>query len=73
MGHTNNVRYVVWALDALDYELVSRHPLKDVYISFIKETTQGQRVSLYRLDTPEGWFVDGRVEDKTVFCVRFVF
>lgn len=73
VGHTNNVRYVVWALDALDYELVSHHPLKDVYISFIKETTQGQRVSLYRLDTPEGWFVEGRVEDKPVFCVRFVF
>ena len=73
VGHTNNVRYIVWSMDALDFELVSRCPVKDIFISFIKETTLGQMVSLYRLNTPEGWWVEGRVEDKPVFCARFVF
>ncbi|MBQ4183754.1 MAG: hypothetical protein II652_02235 [Bacteroidales bacterium] len=73
IGHTNNVRYVVWAMDALDYGFVSRHPVKDIYISFIKETLPGQTVSLFSLETEEGWYVEGRVDDKPVYCVRFVF
>lgn len=73
IGHTNNVRYVVWAMDALDYDFVSGHPVKDLYISFIKETTPGQEVALYKAETPDGTYVEGRVEDKAVFCVRFVF
>lgn len=73
IGHTNNVRYVVWAMDALPYTLTSTKRPKDLYISFIKETTPGQQVELYRLQTEEGWYVEGRVDDKAVFCVKLVF
>ena len=73
IGHTNNVRYVVWAMDALPYELTSTKRVKDLYISFIKETTPGQKVELYRLAAEDGWFIEGRVEGKAVFCVKFVF
>jgi len=73
IGHTNNVRYVVWAMDVLPYEFVSTNRAKDIFISFIKETTPGQNVELFRLKTEDGWIVEGRVEGKAVFCAKFVF
>lgn len=72
VGHTNNARYVLWAMDALPYEQILSHPIRDLYINFIKETTPGQQVSIFRTVTPEGYDVEGRVEGKTVFVCRFV-
>ena len=72
IGHSNNVRYVVWSMDILPYEEVLKRPVKDLYINFIKETTLGQTVSLYRTQTEDGFFVEGRVDGKAVFTTRFV-
>ena len=69
IGHTNNVRYVVWAMDCLPYEEACE-PVKDLYINFIKETKAGETVQLYRLRTTGGWYVEGRVEGKTCFLVQ---
>ena len=69
--HTNNVRYVVWAMDCLPYEEACQ-PVKDLYINFIKETKAGETVQLYRLRTSDGWYVEGRVEGKTCFLVQIV-
>ena len=69
LGHTNNVRYVVWAMDCIPPEDALR-PLKDLYINFNKETRAGDKVQLYRLRTPEGWYVEGRVEGKSCFVVK---
>ena len=72
IGHSNNVRYVIWAMDALPYEEVLARPVRDLYINFIKETTLGQTVSLYRRDMEDGYYVEGRVDGKAVFTTRFV-
>jgi len=73
IGHTNNVRYIVWAMDALPYELTSTSRVKDIYISFIKETTPGQEVELFRLREGDAWTVEGRVDGKPVFCAKLLF
>ena len=73
IGHTNNVRYIVWAMDALPYELTSSRRVKDIYISFIKETTPGQQVELFRLMEGDSCTVEGRVEGKAVFCAKILF
>ena len=77
IGHTNNARYMVWAMDSIDYETASACRVKDVYINFNKETTPGTSVQLYRLKTEEDgalvWYVEGRVEGKSAFCVKMVF
>ena len=70
VGHTNNVRYVVWAMDCLPLE-VAEGALKDLYIVFNKETTFGEKVALYRLKEGNAWYVEGRVEGKTCFAVKF--
>ena len=77
IGHTNNARYMVWAMDCLDYETVSTRRVRDAYINFNKETTPGVTVQLFRLKTEEDgalvWYVEGRVDGKSAFCVKMVF
>lgn len=69
IGHTNNVRYVVWAMDCLPYQEACR-PVKDLYINFIKETKAGETVQLYLTRTPGSRYVEGKVEGKTCFVVQ---
>ena len=69
IGHTNNVRYVVWAMDCLPYEDAVK-PMKDLYINFNKETTHGETVQLYRLRTLDAWYVEGRSGGKSCFVVK---
>lgn len=71
-GHTNNARYVVWAMDCLPPE-VTQKPLKDLYINFIKETISGDAVSLCCSCDADAWYVEGKVEDKTCFLVKMLF
>lgn len=77
IGHTNNARYVVWSMDCIDYAMASGRRVKDVYINFNKETTPGTVVALYRLLMEEDgnpvWYVEGRVDGKSAFCVKMVF
>ena len=77
IGHTNNARYMVWAMDCIDYETVSGRRVRDAYINFNKETTPGTTVQLFRLKTEEDgamvWHVEGRVDGKSAFCVKLVF
>lgn len=68
-AHTNNARYVVWAMDCLPQEAV-RTPVKDLYINFIKETVLGDNVQLFTLHEGNAWTVEGRVDDKTCFLVK---
>ena len=74
LGHTNNVRYMVWAMDALDYQLVTSRNVSDVEINFNKETLPGEEVEVYRCPCgDDAWYVEGRVDGKNVFCVKITF
>ncbi len=76
-GHTNNVRYVDWAMDCLDPAYLAEHPVKEVFINFNKETRAGDVVSMSLHEEYVGddhiFFVEGSVEDKQSFCVKIVF
>ena len=72
-GHTNNARYVVWAMDCLPQEVTAGGPVKDLYINFIKETVPGDNVQLYSTQEGNAWYVEGRVGDKTCFLVKMEF
>lgn len=69
IGHTNNARYVVWAMDCLPLE-VAQQSVKDLYINFNKETTAGETVSLFRVQEGNTWYVEGRVDGKSCFVVK---
>jgi acyl-ACP thioesterase len=67
--HTNNARYVAWAIECLPFEESTR-PIKDLCINFNKETKEEDCVQLYRLYSGDTCFVEGRVDGKSCFVVR---
>lgn len=69
VGHTNNARYAVWAMDCLPMD-VAVQPVKDLFINFNKETTVGENVQLYRVQDGNAWYVEGRVDGKSCFVVK---
>lgn len=69
IGHTNNVRYVVWAMDCLPME-VAKQPMKDLYINFNKETTAAETIQFFRVQEGNAWYVEGRHEGKSCFVVK---
>ncbi len=76
-GHVNNVKYVVWALDVLDYDLVSKYPIKELLVNFDSEVLPGQSVDLYRIvEQAEGstvCYIQGKVDGKPSFSVKINF
>ena len=72
--HANNVKYTVWALDALPEELVYEKQLKELTINFNREVRPGETVELWHALDPSGAHViEGRVGDHQVFIERLVF
>lgn len=73
IGHTNNARYMAWAMDAIPYEEACR-PVRDAFINFNKETRPGDTVQLLRYQEGNAWFVEGRGPDgKSCFTVKLEF
>ena len=72
--HANNVKYTVWAMDALPEELVYGKTLKELTINFNKEARPGETVELWHaLDAEGAHIVEGRVDDHQVFIERLAF
>lgn len=76
-GHVNNVKYVVWALDSLDYDLVASKSVKELLVNYDSEVLPGQSVDLYRvIDSCEEdvvCYIVGKVGEKIAFSVKMTF
>lgn len=76
-GHVNNVKYVVWAIDAVKTEDVQERPLKELLINYDAEVMPGDTVKISRVrqDTEDGvaYYITGKVADKQNFAVKLVF
>ena len=76
-NHVNNVKYVVWALDIVDYDDSSKKPLKELFINFDNEVLAGQEVELYKIrqENEEGltYHVQGKVDGKQSFIIKLIF
>ena len=76
-GHVNNVKYVVWAIDAVKAEDVQERPLKELLINYDAEVMPGDTVKISRVrqDTEDGvaYYITGKVDDKQNFAVKLVF
>lgn len=76
-GHVNNVKYAVWALDAVKPEDIKEKPLKELLINYDAEVMPGDTVKIYRTmqETEEGlvYYITGKVDDKQNFSVRLTF
>ena len=76
-GHVNNVKYAVWALDAVKAEDIKERPLKELLINFDAEVMPGDvvKISRVRQETEDGlvYYVTGKVADKQNFSVKLMF
>lgn len=79
LGHTNNVRYAVWSMDAAGTDITFERPCKELFINFNKETHVGETVEIFRLiqtDEQTGEItvtVEGKVEGQQSFCCKLIF
>ena len=76
-GHVNNVKYVTWAIDCVDYEDNRSLPLKELTVNYDAEVMPGDEVKMYRVrqETEQGlvYFIVGRVGDRQNFSVKLLF
>ena len=76
-GHVNNVKYAVWAIDAMKAEDIKERPLKELLINYDAEVMPGDTVKISRVrqETEEGvvYYITGRVADKQNFAVKLLF
>lgn len=76
-GHVNNVKYAVWALDAVKPEDIKERPLKELLINYDAEVMPGDTVKIYRtIQESEDslvYYITGKVDDKQNFSVKLIF
>ena len=76
-GHVNNVKYAVWALDAVDYDILKEKSLKEMLINYDTEVMRDQTVELYRVVAQEEEstvvYIVGKVEGKNCFSIKMNF
>ena len=75
-GHVNNVKYAVWAIDAVTQDDIKK-PLKELLVNYDAEVMPGDvvKISRIRQETEEGivYYITGKVSDKQNFSVKLVF
>ena len=73
LGHTNNARYVVWAMDCIPYEVAAEKEISEVPVNFNHETRPGDVVKMVRYREGDVFYVEGLTQDKAAFCAKIVF
>ena len=69
-GHTNNVSYVKMALNSFSVEEFNNANFTEFEIQFIAQSYYGDDVDVYKVKTDYGYYVEGKVKDKTTFiCI----
>ena len=76
-GHVNNVKYAVWAIDAVKAEDIKERQLKELLINYDAEVMPGDTVMISRVrqESEEGvvYYITGKVADKQNFAVKLLF
>ena len=77
MGHVNNVKYVYWALDAIDEGVLRERLLKEILVNYDAEVLLGETVELYSIKQESEdelvYYMQGVVDGKSKFSVKLVF
>ena len=69
--HTNNAKYVEWAIDFIDPDIIDKRPIKEFIINFNHESTLHQKISIYRKYDENSIFIEGKLQDTSVFQILF--
>jgi acyl-ACP thioesterase len=86
-AHTNNARYVQYAMNCFDFEELRNKTVSELFITFNHETYAGEVLDLYMVDNEiEGLTdvssgksivrsttIEGKVGDRQAFCAKIIF
>ena len=72
-SHVNNCFYTEWAFDALPFDYLSEHALKDIEINYYSEVAPGMKVDFRLGRSGDVWYFCGVSEDIVRFLIRMEF
>ena len=70
-NHTNNVAYVRMALDTFSPDEFINIDFTEFEIYFNNQSYYGDKINIYRKKTDYGYYVEGKILDKTIFTAIF--
>ena len=81
IGYIHNelgeVKPLVWAMDAVGYDITSSRPLKEMKINFNRETRPGDEVTICKscMETPDGlvFHIEGEAGGQSAFSAELLF
>lgn len=71
--HVNNCYYTEWAMDALPFDYLKEHELKDLEINYLSEVHPSQEVSFELGRQGDVWYFRGLSGGAASFVVRLEF
>lgn len=75
--HTNNARYLEWAIDSIDPEISTKAKIKKLWMNFNNESLLGEKIELYynqqkTQDSSLEIYVEGKRENISIFQVKII-
>ncbi|MCK9629184.1 MAG: thioesterase [Bacteroidales bacterium] len=70
--HTNNAKYVEWAMDAINPDFASEMNVTDMFLNFNMESRLEDTVDIYRAITGNTLFVEGKNAGNPVFTLKLL-
>lgn len=67
--HTNNLKYTNIALDAFSVAEIKDKFIKEYEIYFVSQSYEGDRIDVYKKKVKNIYYVEGKIENKTIFKV----
>ncbi len=73
MLHTNNAKYLEWALDCIDPNILLNNNISEFQINFNQETRLGEKIDLYiKTLSEKEYFIEGRKDGKNIFQLLII-
>ena len=69
--HTNNAKYVEWAIDFIDPGIINGRPIREFTINFNHESLLHQKISIYKRSDAGTIFIEGKHQEMDVFQIIF--
>jgi acyl-ACP thioesterase len=68
-NHVNNLKYNFMALDSFSVDELKSFKIVEYEIYFVNESYLNDKIDIYKKKVKNGFYVEGKVEDKTIFKV----
>ena len=70
--HTNNVTYITMLLDTFTVKELENMTLKEIEVSYLNESLEGETLSIYRKDNEDGHYFSIKKDDGKIVLMAFL-